>query len=129
MPSSGIQPQPQPRRPGGSSLHGRYGSDRDLSRPAPQRLTTVGRQGGSKPIPALRQNQLLERSPHELPVKDTDQPSAVYDIVSAPRKFFSVSNSMEQAVLDEKLIVLWSRNLQPFVELEGSFPYLQEHAT
>jgi hypothetical protein len=36
---------------------------------------------------------------------------------------------MEQAVLDEKLIVLWSRNLQPFVELEGSFPYLQEHAT
>ncbi|PNF17421.1 hypothetical protein B7P43_G02967 [Cryptotermes secundus] len=84
LPSSGTQPQPQPRRPGGSSLHGRYGSERDLSRPAPQRLTTVGRQGGSKPIPALRQNQLLERSPHELPVKDTDQPSAVYDIVSAP---------------------------------------------
>ncbi|XP_021926195.1 mitogen-activated protein kinase-binding protein 1 isoform X3 [Zootermopsis nevadensis] len=83
LPSNGIQPQPQPRRPGGSSLHGRYGSDRDLSRPAPQRLVAAGRQGGSKPVPASRQNQ-LERSPQELPVKDTDQPSAVYDVVSAP---------------------------------------------
>lgn len=103
MSSSGIQPQPQPRRHGGSSLHGRYGSDRDLTHPVPQRLTTVGRQGGSKPIPALRQTQLLERSPHELPVKDTDHPSAVYDIVSAPRKFVSVSNSMSRPFLMRNL--------------------------
>lgn len=92
LPSNGIQPQPQPRRPGGSSLHGRYGSDRDLSRPAPQRLVAAGRQGGSKPVPASRQNQ-LERSPQELPVKDTDQPSAVYDVVSAPRKFLMEQSS------------------------------------
>ncbi|XP_069702772.1 mitogen-activated protein kinase-binding protein 1-like isoform X3 [Periplaneta americana] len=83
LPANGMQPQPQPRRPGGSSLHSRYGSDRDLNRAVPQRSSTAGRQGGSKPIAASRQSQ-LERSPHELPVKDTDQPSPVYDVVSAP---------------------------------------------
>lgn len=82
LPSGGCQPQPQPRRAGGSSLHGRYGSDRDLSRPAPQRIPAGGRQYGSKPVPAARQNQ-LERSPQELPVKDTDQ-HPVLDVVSAP---------------------------------------------
>jgi hypothetical protein len=55
-------------------------------------------------------------------VKDTDQPSAVFDIVSAPRKFFSVSDPMEQALLDEKHVIFeCSRNPLPSVmEFEGS---------
>ena len=97
LPSSGSQPQPPPRRPGGSSLHGRYGSERDLSRPASQRIPAGGRQYGNKPVPASRQNQ-LERSPQELPVKDTDQPS-VCDVVSAPRKFFTICNQFRTAEL------------------------------
>jgi hypothetical protein len=121
LPSSGCQPQPPPRRAGGSSLHGRYGSDRDLSRPAPQRITAGGRQYGSKPVPAARQNQ-LERSPQELPVKDTDQ-SPVYDVVSAPRKFFAVCNRfMEQNSWEFML----SRNSMLFMEFVSSLPSSQE---
>ncbi|KAK7791821.1 hypothetical protein R5R35_001242 [Gryllus longicercus] len=86
LPTNSGQPQAPPRRGASSSLHGRYGSERDLSRSArevTQRLTAGGRatSAGSKPIPPARHNQ-LEPSPQELPVKDTDRP--IIDVASAP---------------------------------------------
>ncbi|XP_066991483.1 mitogen-activated protein kinase-binding protein 1 [Anabrus simplex] len=86
LPLNANQAQTQSRR-GSSSLHSRYGSDRDLSRGAREVTQRLASSRGSvvhsnKPVPAARHSQ-LNASPQELPDKNTDTLPSM-DIASAP---------------------------------------------